>query len=290
MIIDFHTHTFPDKMAEKTIKNLSAISQSKNHSDGTATELINQLADAGVSYGVTLPVATNTAQVEKLNDLAIKAEAGLEWPLKEMTEGQAVLIPFGAMHPEYENPKAQLKLLKEAGVRGIKVHPAYQNVEFDDIRFLRIIAAASELDMVVVTHAGVDIGIYDKDYASTTAILKVVKEVAPPKLVLAHMGGWSCWDRVKSDLAGAPLYFDTAFSLGKIDWNQEGIKHNVIESNLSPLEFSQLVKAHGADKILFATDSPWASIKEYVTFIKTAPLLTDEEKSNILGLNAMRLL
>ena len=51
MIIDFHTHTFPDKMAEKTIASLSEKGGIKPYREGTAgslTELMKQTGYPGM--------------------------------------------------------------------------------------------------------------------------------------------------------------------------------------------------------------------------------------------------
>ena len=96
------------------------------------------------------------------------------------------------MHPDYVNYKEELLRLKQAGIPGIKLHPAYQNVDLDDIRMMRIIDEASSQGLITLVHAGIDIGIYDHNYSSVAHILKLLKEVAPEKLVLAHMGNWGC--------------------------------------------------------------------------------------------------
>ena len=75
-------------------------------------------------------------------------------------------------------------------------HLAYQNVDLDDIRMMRIIDEASSQGLITLVHAGIDIGIYDHNYSSVAQILKLLKEVAPEKLVLAHMGNWGCWKDV----------------------------------------------------------------------------------------------
>ena len=58
MIIDFHTHTFPDKMAEKTIAFLSEKGGIKPYREGTASSLTELMNRSGVDYSVVLPVAT----------------------------------------------------------------------------------------------------------------------------------------------------------------------------------------------------------------------------------------
>ena len=155
------------------------------------------MKEASVDYSVNLPVMTSAEQVEKVNRSLIAD--------KETLAKQGI-ITFGGMHPEYNDYKKELQHLKESGIPGIKIHPAYQNTDIDDIKFLRIIDCASELGLVVLTHAGIDIGIYNHNYASVKQILSVLDQVHPEKFVLAHMGNWGCWEDVERDLAGHRIF------------------------------------------------------------------------------------
>lgn len=280
MIIDFHTHTFPDNIAGQVIHKLSLDSCTLPFSDGTLNGLLHSMQTAGVNYSVTLPVMTNTAQVEKINSSIITNKDAL------FAQG---IVAFGGLHPDFEKYKEELKKLHDAGIKGIKLHPAYQNVDLDDIRMLRIIDAASELGLIVLIHAGMDIGIYDHNYSSVSHILKVIDEIHPTKFVLAHMGNWGCWEEVESDLAGAPVYMDTAFAIGAITPAPYAKKAPLLSENLTKDAFVRIVKKHGADKILFATDSPWEDQADYIRRIQEMPL-TPEDKANILGGNAAKLL
>ena len=47
-------------------------------------------------------------------------------------------------------------------------------------------------------------------------ILRIIDEIRPEKFVLAHMGNWGLWEDVERDLAGAPVWFDTAFAIAVI--------------------------------------------------------------------------
>ena len=199
------------------------------------------------------------------------------------------IISFGGMHPDYTNYKKELLRLKEHQVPGIKLHPAYQNIDLDDIRMLRIIEAAFELGLIVLVHAGIDIGIPDHNYSSVSHILKVLHQVQPEKLVLAHMGNWSCWDEVESDLAGAPVWFDTAFSLGPVVPNPEDSLMPIRSHNLSDEAFVRLCKKHGTERILFGTDSPWQEQSDIVERLRALPF-SEEEREGILGKNAASLL
>ena len=259
---------------------LSRLSHTKYFTDGSAAGLIASMKEASVDYSVNLPVMTTADQVEKVNGALIADRESLK---------EQGILTFGGMHPAYEDYKKELARLKENGILGIKIHPAYQGTDIDDIRMLRIIDAASELGLIVLTHAGIDIGIYDHNYTSVKQVLTILDKIHPPKFVLAHMGGWGCWEDVERDLAGAPVWFDTAFAIGPITPNEAKSGTPYLNSNLSDEAFVRMVRKHGADKILFATDSPWESQKDYVARMEAMPL-SEREKELIFSENAKELL
>ena len=261
-IIDFHTHAFPDAIAGKTIEMLSKKGGIRAYTDGTVTGLRNVLSEAGISLGVVLPVVTKAEQFASVTRFA-----------QQINEEGRGLLSFGGIHPDSPDYRKELKALADAGFHGIKIHPDYQGVFFDDIRYMRIIEYASELGLIIITHAGVDIGFPDTVRCTPKRALKVLREVKPEKLVLAHCGGWSLWEEVIDTLAGEQVYMDTAYSMGHI----------------SEEHFVTLCRAHGAEKMLFATDCPWGNPKKDLETFLAMPL-TDEEQELILHLNAEKLL
>ncbi len=278
MIIDAHTHTFPEKIAAGVIENLQAKAESKAYTKATDAALCDSMKAAGIDCSVLLPVMTNERQVEKLNDIAVK---------KNESFNETGLFSLGGMHPDYENYAAELKRLKEQGITGIKLHPAYQSVDLDDIRFMRIIEKAAELDLAVVIHAGLDIGIMHHNFSDVNMICTVMKEINPNKFVLAHLGGWKGWDDVESTLAGENVYMDTAFVLGCYEPPEGMFVPDEKRKMLGDEQFVRIVKKHGADRILFATDSPWSDQK--VTLDRVRALgFEGEELEAILGGNAKR--
>ena len=70
MIIDFHTHIFPDKIAGKTIESLERISGITAATNGTLEGLLASMEDSGVDMSVIMPVATKPAQMESINAYA----------------------------------------------------------------------------------------------------------------------------------------------------------------------------------------------------------------------------
>ena len=280
MVIDFHTHIFPEKISAEVIEKLSKKSKTIPFSDGTLSGLKKIMRQTGINFSVILPVATNSAQVEKINN----SSAALNE--KFFAEG---IISFAAMHPEFENYRAELARIKNFGFKGIKVHPVYQETDLDDKKYLRIFDRAAELDLIVVTHAGLDIGFPGIVRCSPKMSKKVLEEIGDFKLVLAHMGGWKNWDEVLKILGDKKIFLDSSFSTGKIIprkdffWKEEEL--NLLDEN----KFAEFVKVFGADKILFGTDSPWTSAESSINFIKKIPIAEDE-KLKILGKNAEKLL
>ena len=279
MIIDFHTHTFPDKIASRVIQTLQERSRSLAYADGSVHDLVDSIHLACIDLAVNLPVMTRPDQVESINHKLIDSQEEL------LSQG---ILTFGGMHPDYPHPKEELRQLARSGIKGIKLHPAYQGRDIDDPKNLQIIEEASALGMIVLTHAGIDIGIYDRNYASVPQILNVLKLVAPDKLVLAHLGGWGTWDTFEADLAGAPVWLDTAFSIGPIPPLPDP-PAPIRTSNLPIEDAVRIMKKHGTDKVLFATDSPWADMGDYIKMIRDSTL-TIPEQERILGGNAAKLL
>ena len=278
-IIDFHTHIFPEKIAKRALEQLSYDSGSKPFTGGTGKELQASMEKAGIGLSIVLPVITNPAKVAHINAGAAR---------QNCTVDETGLLSFAGIHPESEDYRGLLKMAKKLGFQGIKLHPDYYGVRFNDIRIKRIVDFASELDLIIVTHAGTDIGLYPPICCTVDDVAEVVRDVRPGKLVAAHMGGWNNWDEVAEKLAGREVYVDTAFSIGEIEWNTpESAKYGFHQ--LSDEAFVQLVYALGTDRVLFATDSPWAEQMDYVNRMAAMPF-TDRERKMIFSGNAKRLL
>lgn len=279
MIIDFHTHTFPDAIASAAVRSLRAASHTRPFSDGTAKGLKDSMAAAGIDLSVILPVATKARQVPHINDGAVR--------INETSRGTG-LLSFGCAHPDMEDPAGEIRRLKAKGVPGIKLHPPYQGVPIDDIRYLRILQAAGEEGLIVTIHAGIDIGLPDALYAMPDQIRRAIDRVGPLTLVLAHMGSWRCWDQLGC-LAGTNVYLDTSFSLGELSPDSEEYYAGKSRKLLDADHFIRLCRAFGMDRVLFGTDSPWADQGKARADIEALPL-TEDEKRAILGGNAARLL
>lgn len=266
MIIDFHTHIFPDKIAERTIEKLENLANIKAFTDGTEKSLLESMEKAGVDVSVILPVLTRPEQFNTVNEFAARLN-------EKYAAKKKRLLSFGGIHPKTLDYKRELRIIKDLGLKGIKLHPDYQAMAFDDISYMRILDYASELGLISVVHAGVDVGYPDDVHCTPKMVLKVLESVAPDKMVLAHYGGFKRWDEVEELLAGKNVYFDNSFIYGYIEDEK----------------FLAILKKHGADKVVFGTDSPWSGQKESIEKLNSLPI-SKEDKEKILGGNAKALL
>lgn len=263
MVIDFHTHIFPDAIAERTIAALAQKAGVKAATDGTLNGLLSSMDRSGVDLSVIMPVVTKPSQFDHVNAFAQS--------VNEQYAGR--LLSFGGIHPDCTEYKEKLDTIKAMGLPGIKIHPDYQGVMIDDVRYMNIIEYASELGLIVLTHVGIDIGIPEPVHCPPDKMRKVIDKIKPEKMVLAHMGGWKQWDEVYEYLAGENVYLDTAFTF------------DYIEQDI----LLKILKKHGTDKILFATDSPWSDTVPSIQAAGQLPVAASAVE-DILANNAKKLL
>ena len=257
MIIDFHTHVFPDAIAQRTIAHLEEKGGMKAHAEGTLAGLKSSMKWAGIDYSVVLPVVTKPSQFESVNRYAAEIN------------GKEGIFSFGGIHPDCEDIEEKLDTIKSLGLKGIKLHPDYQDTEFDDEKYFRILEGCKKRGLYVLTHAGFDPAYPSHTHLTPENAAQVVKalhegeENPKPFLILAHLGSNDFADRSEEHLVGLPCYFDLAVILGKVPQDQ----------------LLRVIRAHGKDKILFATDSPWHCQSEDKAYFDALPLSAEERES-----------
>ena len=262
MVIDFHTHAFNELIAEKAISKLEKIINYNAFTRGTISDNIKHFDEWGVDKAVSLSIATKPSQQRIINDWAA-AQAGDR------------IIPFGSVHPDAEDALQELERIKSLGIKGIKLHPDYQNFYIDEKRLYPIYRKCAELSLVIVFHSGVDVLSPDNVHATPDMCLRAFKAVPEMTMVLAHLGGNDLWEEVYEKLAGLEgnLYFDTALVGGRCP-------DSLIK---------KIIRKHGADRILLASDCPWHDTSSEINTIKRLGL-SNEEIEMIFHKNAERLL
>lgn len=267
MIIDFHTHCFPDKIAKSTIDALEKKSDGKASTDGTVLGLIKALERANADIAVSLPVLTKPTQFDSVARFAIAVN-------EEYGDKDRKIISFAGMHPLCDDIKGKMKFLKDNGIKGVKIHPDYQGTFIDHEGYVEILKCAKDLDLIVVTHSGIDDGYKDMPVRCPPELVKkVIEKVNHDKFVLGHYGAHKQWQKVLDLLCDFNVYFDTAFTFHEIDENL----------------FKKILLKHGEDKVLFATDCPWRDIKDDLEILKSYNL-DKTVLDKILYKNAKKLL
>jgi len=261
MIIDFHTHCYPDAIAEKCVPMMEKTSGFKAHGDGTFSGLKANMRAEGIDYSVILPVATKPTQVEKMNDIAFTQN------------GQRGIFSFGAMHPDYENRVAEFRRMKEHGLKGIKLHCDYVRRYVDSEEIISLINDAFSEGLMVVIHAGSDPVSPDIHYTSVPRIARMLDRVTEGTMILAHYGGLYTPEDVLQQIVGRNVYLDTSTG------------HFI--SDRKPL--TEIVKRHDPDKLLYASDLPWFSQAATLTTLQSMDL-SQETLDKICYKNAARLL
>ena len=259
MIIDFHTHCFPDALAARAIGALQKASGNiPAHSDGTAGGLIASMDRDGVDISVVLCIATNAHQQHSVNDFAASIQSDR-------------LICFGSVHPESPDALEELDRIQSLGLRGVKFHPEYQQFFVDDEKMKPIYKKISQLGLPTVFHAGYDLAYGAPVHCSPQRLARALRWFDSP-VVAAHWGAWCDWEGVLQHLCGLPLYFDTSFGQGSI-----------------PTPFAkEIVRRHGTQRIVFGSDSPWHTPRQDMDFVKS--ILPQAQADAVLGQNAQALL
>ena len=260
MIIDFHTHMFPDKLAEKTISHLSELSGYKPYSNATESGNVAVMDKHGIDISVVCNIATNAKQTENVNKFAVHVNQNDR------------LISFGSVHPDCDYIYF-LDMLKENGIKGIKLHPDYQGFFIDDAKMSKIYEEILKRDFVLIFHTGYDDGIGEPIHAAPERIKNIMSMFRGEKVVLAHMGSFKMYERVCENLLGEDVFFDTSCS----------------EAYIPQEKFEEMIKEHSPEKILFGTDLPWTNPEWGLECVNKLNI-SNEDKSKILGENAVKLL
>lgn len=276
MIIDIHTHVFPDSIAPVTVEKLKHEAHIEAFSSGMKDGLISSMKKAGIDRSVVLQVGTNPAKTGSINDFSASQICS------EVTY-------FGAIHPLCEDIKSEIRHISQLGLKGIKLHPVYQGVDIDDKRNLEILYLAGKYDLTVITHAGLDIGFPGVEHVSPGMIKNAVSRVGNVRLILAHMGGWRQWEEARELLSGTGVGIDTSFSHGLLHGIDGRYADEEEAMMLNEEEFLKTIDAFGIDNVYFGTDSPWGDQSTEIRFIRSLPL-SDTDREKILGLNAEKIL
>ena len=262
MLIDFHTHCFPDKIAERAIEKLQFVSGGLTpYTDGTVSGLQRSMKNNGVDSAVVLSIATNAKQQANVNDFAASINNGHD------------IIAFGSVFPDAPDALDELDRIKSMGLKGVKLHPDYQGFNADDPKMKPIYKKISSLGLITVFHAGADYG-FPPPYGATPEKLETAIGWFDSPVIAAHWGGIDCYKGVLDRLCGLDnLYFDTSFGY----------------SMMPGYYAEKIIEKQGTEHMVFGTDTPWHTAEMEWRLLDTLNL-SDSEREAISYKNAQKLL
>ena len=261
MLIDFHTHAFPDAIAQKAMEKLSYVSGGLvPQSEGTLASLKQEMAKDGVDISVVLSIATNPKQQTNVNNFA-----------KELNDEKSVFA-FGSVHPDADDALDELERIKDMGLKGVKFHPEYQQFYVDDEKMKPIYKKISSLGLITVFHAGYDYGYAPPYHCMPDNLLGALKWFDSP-VIAAHWGGVSSGVEVIKKLCTKDLWFDLSFGYG----------------TMPKAIAQQIVDKHTPERLVFASDMPWHRPSWERQLIETLDI-SKNDKDKIYYKNALKLL
>lgn len=263
MITDAHTHVFHPKVASNVLARLAGLGFTPTGS-GIVDDLLARASKAGVTRVVCHTAAMTGDQMIPANNFAVSL-ARREKRLPNEPE----IVSFGAAHPDCPRWAEEIDKLEKAGIRGIKLHPNFQNLAFDDPRLFPMLEHVGER-FFIMCHVGCE-----KPPASNPAspykLAKLLSLFPKAKFIAAHLGGYADGGAAFDALAGKNLWLDTS--------NTKTMDLQAIRA---------IVAKHSRDRLLFGSDYPLFDPAEERRLQQTRLGFTDTEMERLLN-NADRL-
>ena len=252
MIIDAHTHVWPDKIAGPALGG-NRVPGLEARGDGTVGGLTRDMAASGVDVSCCLAIANEARHVDSVN---------------RFVSGVAddTHIPFGSVHVGL-SVEETLESLQRHGIKAVKIHPLFQRFALDDPRLWEIFEAFGS-DYAVITHVGAGGDELTNSLSSPRMIRDIARQFPDLRLMACHFGGYKILDDAEEMLSGADVVLETSWppSLG----------------TLRPERVRALIRKHGAERIVFGSDWPMTSPAEEIRAIDALGL-SDDETKQVLG-------
>lgn len=260
MIIDTHTHIFPDKIAAIVVNKMVEGRGSKFYGDFTVRGQLSTMDRCGINSSLVFCLAERPSVVRAANDF-----------LASVCDGQR-LVTLGTIHPDYEDFEDEIDRLKAMGLRGVKFSSTFQDFFVDEERMLSIYQKLCDNDMIAYFHVGKESALSTAEAKTSPQRLARVLEMFPKlKVVAAHFGGLGMLEEAEEYLIGKDIYLDTAWT--------PSVKV------LNPEVVIPIIRKHGSERIFFGSDYPFSDPQEEINWILKLAIGT-EEKERILGRNA----
>lgn len=228
MFYDAHAHAFVPKIAPKILEQLHGHYGIPPVGNGLIEDLLAREARAGIDKVVVMNAATRPNQVVPANN----------WALSLQKDYPDQVVPFGTLHPYMDDWESELDRLRQAGIKGLKFHPEFQDFWLNDPKMKDIMEAAWQ-DFIFMLHVG-DRPLPEDNQSCPFKVAELHRCFPGARIIAAHLGGYLHWSWALEALAGKPVYFDTSSSLEFID----------------EFTLKELFRRHPREYFLFGSDYP----------------------------------
>ena len=257
-IIDFHTHVYPDRLADKATQATCDFYGLCTDQTGTVEQLQQKGQAAGIDRFVLLPVAVHPQGVRRVNEFIV-----------EQVREHPEFYGFGPVHPDLEDMTGEIDYIRSSGLLGVKLHPDMQEINTDDERLFPLNERLRAIGMPLFVHCGDE----HRDFSHPRRLRRVLDRFPGLTVIAAHLGGWSKWEEALACLQDTDCYLDISSCM----------------MFMPPERVVAYVRAFGAHRVLFGTDFPiWDPVTE-VRSLMALPL-TDDEKEQVFYRNAGRII
>lgn len=270
MIIDVHSHDFPDSIAARAMSGMCRRTAGKLWStgDGTLANHLDCLDLAGVDCAVSCPIATRPDMFEGIFRRAVGIRDGAFGE-----RARRKIIPFASVHPLDPHVMEHLDRIAAAGLKGVKFHCFFQEFSLADRELWPVFGKIADLGLVVQCHCGDDVGWDFIGFCGPREIARLLGNVSGLKFIAAHLGGCGGYPPHATDvLRELGCYIDTSVLHAR--WHRD--------------EEMRILRSWPRDRILFGTDFPWVHYPEAIRWIESVRDPADHEA--LFGGNAKRLL
>ncbi len=257
-IINFHAHIYPENISERATQSVSDGYGIKMDYNGTLEQLIEDGKKSGVTQFAVQSVAVTPKTVQSINNFIAK----------KCSKNPDILFGLGTLHPDMENPEEEIERCISLGLKGIKLHPDSQRFLMDSDKAMRLYEML-EGRLPILMHCGD----YRFQYSRPERLANVLDAFPKLTVVAAHFGGWSLWDLALEYLEDKNCYLDTSSSM----------------MYLGQRRSKELIKAYGAERMLFGTDYPMWNSADDIEMLEKMELSQNEYES-IFRKNALKVL
>ena len=254
MRYDVHTHAFHPKVADKILAQLQEHYGIAPVGRGTADDLLERLARAGIHRAVVHNAATAPAQVTPANDFVLG-----------LAKAHPEIIPFGTLHPADPGWAEAMEGLWKRGVRGIKLHADFQGFRLDNPA-LDPIFEAGRGRFCFMLHVG-DRLPPDLNPSCPFKVAQLLDRHPGLTVIAAHLGGYLHWQYALESLVGRDVFLDTSSSLPFLD----------------DATLREIMHRHAPERILFGSDYPLFDPGSEAARLQERLSLTDDALERLLS-------